>query len=116
MLTRLGCDVIDMGRGARRSGAARSRLPQGGLDRRCSGHLGRRVGVGEAILTKQMMAKLGEVVFWKIAMRPGRPMAFGRIETQTENAGKSAYLFGLPATLLPSWSRFTTSCAAHCCT
>jgi molybdopterin molybdotransferase len=34
------------------------------------------------------MAKLGEVRFWKIAMRPGRPMAFGRI-------GK-AFLFGLP--------------------
>ncbi len=39
-----------------------------------------------------MMAKLGEVVFWKIAMRPGRPMAFGRIRAR----GKSAYLFGLP--------------------
>jgi molybdopterin molybdotransferase len=34
------------------------------------------------------MAKLGEVLFWKIAMRPGRPMAFGRIG--------DAFLFGLP--------------------
>jgi molybdopterin molybdotransferase len=34
------------------------------------------------------MAKLGEVLFWKIAMRPGRPMAFGRIG--------DAVLFGLP--------------------
>jgi molybdopterin molybdotransferase len=34
------------------------------------------------------MAKLGEVLFWKIAMRPGRPMAFGRID--------DAFLFGLP--------------------
>src|SRR5712691_1054289 len=50
------------------------------------------VSVGEADFTKQMMAKLGEVVFWKIAMRPGRPMAFGRIRAR----GKSAYLFGLP--------------------
>jgi molybdopterin molybdotransferase len=46
------------------------------------------VSVGEADFTKQMMAKLGEVVFWKIAMRPGRPMAFGKVG--------DAYLFGLP--------------------
>jgi molybdopterin molybdotransferase len=46
------------------------------------------VSVGEADFIKQMMAKLGEVLFWKIAMRPGRPMAFGKIG--------NAYLFGLP--------------------
>jgi len=34
------------------------------------------------------MAKLGEALFWRIAMRPGRPMAFGRIA--------NAFLFGLP--------------------
>jgi molybdopterin molybdotransferase len=44
--------------------------------------------VGEADFTKAMMKKLGDVAFWKIAMRPGRPMAVGRI-------GKSV-LFGLP--------------------
>jgi molybdopterin molybdotransferase len=46
------------------------------------------VSVGEADFIKQLMAKLGEVLFWKIAMRPGRPMAFGRIG--------DAVLFGLP--------------------
>jgi molybdopterin molybdotransferase len=46
------------------------------------------VSVGEADFVKQLMAKLGEVLFWKIAMRPGRPMAFGRIGNST--------LFGLP--------------------
>jgi len=50
------------------------------------------VSVGEADFTKQMMAKLGEVLFWRIAMRPGRPMAFGRIDA----GGSSAALFGLP--------------------
>ena len=34
------------------------------------------------------MARLGEVLFWRIAMRPGRPMAIGRIG--------DAVLFGLP--------------------
>jgi molybdopterin molybdotransferase len=46
------------------------------------------VSVGEADFVKQLMARLGEVLFWKIAMRPGRPMAFGRIG--------DAFLFGLP--------------------
>jgi molybdopterin molybdotransferase len=46
------------------------------------------VSVGEADFVKQIMAQLGEVLFWKIAMRPGRPMAFGRIG--------NAFLFGLP--------------------
>jgi len=50
------------------------------------------VSVGEADFVKQLMAKLGEVLFWKIAMRPGRPMAFGRIKC----GGNSAFLFGLP--------------------
>jgi len=46
------------------------------------------VSVGEADFTRELLAKLGEVLFWKIAMRPGRPMAFGRIG--------GAYFFGLP--------------------
>ena len=46
------------------------------------------VSVGEADFVKQLMARLGEVLFWKIAMRPGRPMAFGKIG--------NAFLFGLP--------------------
>jgi len=91
MLTRLGCESTDLGvvrddpkelEAAFRKAAAVADavVTSGG------------VSVGEADLTRQMMAKLGEVVFWKIAMRPGRPMAFGRIRAR----GRSAYLFGLP--------------------
>jgi molybdopterin molybdotransferase len=46
------------------------------------------VSVGEADHTKAMMKKLGDVAFWRIAMRPGRPMAVGRI--------RECVLFGLP--------------------
>jgi molybdopterin molybdotransferase len=46
------------------------------------------VSVGEADHTKSMMKKLGDVAFWRIAMRPGRPMAVGRVG--------SSVLFGLP--------------------
>lgn len=87
LLTRLGCEVIDLGvvrdepaklEQAFRDAAARADaiITSGG------------VSVGEADFTKAMMKKLGDVAFWKIAMRPGRPMALGRI-------GESV-LFGLP--------------------
>jgi molybdopterin molybdotransferase len=51
-------------------------------------HLRRRFGWDEADFVKQLMAQLGEVLFWKIAIAPGRPMAFGKI-------GK-AFHVGLP--------------------
>ena len=57
------------------------------------------VSVGEADFVKPMMAKLGEALFWRIAMRPGRPMAFGRI-------GK-AFLFGLPGNPVAVMVTFT---------
>ena len=91
LLDRLGCDVIDLGvvkddpdllEHAFRDAAARADaiITSGG------------VSVGEADFTKAMMRKLGDVAFWKIAMRPGRPMAVGRIPRN----GGSAILFGLP--------------------
>jgi len=50
------------------------------------------VSVGEADFIRELLGKLGEVVFWKIAMKPGRPMAFGKIA----HAGNEAHFFGLP--------------------
>jgi len=91
MLERLGCEVTDLGvvRDDPKKLEAAFRKAAAGADAVVTSG---GVSVGEADFTKQMMAKLGEVVFWKIAMRPGRPMAFGRIRGR----GKSAYLFGLP--------------------
>ena len=53
------------------------------------------VSVGDADYTKAMMKKLGDVAFWRIAMRPGRPMAVGRIAA-AESQKTGAMLFGLP--------------------
>jgi molybdopterin molybdotransferase len=50
------------------------------------------VSGGDADYTRSLMHKLGDVLFWKIAMRPGRPMAFGKITSGED----SAVLFGLP--------------------
>jgi molybdopterin molybdotransferase len=53
------------------------------------------VSVGEADFTKQMMEELGEVGFWKIAMRPGRPMAFGSLKSSSGKPTPTVF-FGLP--------------------
>ena len=91
MLARLGCEIVDLGvvRDDPKKLEAAFRKAAAGADAVVTSG---GVSVGEADFTKQMMAKLGEVVFWRIAMRPGRPMAFGRIRSR----GKAAYLFGLP--------------------
>ena len=44
--------------------------------------------VGDADYVKDMLAELGHVDFWKIAMKPGRPLAFGKIN--------ESLFFGLP--------------------
>jgi molybdopterin molybdotransferase len=53
------------------------------------------VSVGEADFTKQIMQELGDVGFWKIAMRPGRPMAFGMLKPVGESSRRTLF-FGLP--------------------
>lgn len=87
LLSRLGCEVIDMGvvrdEPAQLEAAFTHAAMQADAIITSGG-----VSVGEADHTKHMMKKLGDVAFWKIAMRPGRPMAVGRI-------GESM-LFGLP--------------------
>lgn len=51
------------------------------------------VSVGEADFMKSLLAKHGQVLFWKINMKPGRPLAYGKIIV---NNGKHAHYFGLP--------------------
>jgi molybdopterin molybdotransferase len=46
------------------------------------------VSVGDADYVKELLERLGAVRFWKIAIKPGRPMAFGRVG--------NSWLFGLP--------------------
>ena len=55
------------------------------------------VSVGEADFTKQIMQELGDVGFWKIAMRPGRPMAFGTLKPVSgKSPARKTLFFGLP--------------------
>ncbi len=87
LLTRLGMEVLDLGavsddRAAlaealqSAAGEADALITSGG------------VSVGEADYVKGLLEELGEVHFWKLAMKPGRPLAFGQL-------GR-CYFFGLP--------------------
>lgn len=91
LLSRLGIEVIDMGvirdEPAALEAAFRRAASEADAIITSGG-----VSMGEADHTKAMMKQLGDVAFWRIAMRPGRPMAVGRIAS----AGRSSVLFGLP--------------------
>ncbi|MFQ2009633.1 molybdopterin molybdotransferase MoeA [Aeromonas veronii] len=87
MLARMGCDYLDLGiipddpaqlRAAfiRADEEADVLITTGG------------VSVGEADFTKQLLDELGEIGFWKLAIKPGKPFAFGRLPR--------AWFFGLP--------------------
>lgn len=87
MLTHLNIDILDMGvipdqkdalRTALKCAAAHADvvLTSGG------------VSVGDADYVKELLAELGQVNFWKIRMKPGRPLAFGTID--------NTLFFGLP--------------------
>jgi len=91
MLTRLGCEIIDMGV-VRDSPEALHEALRSACENADAIITSGGVSVGAADYTRQVMAQLGDVTFWKIAMRPGRPLAFGRIHSN----GHDAFLFGLP--------------------
>ncbi|HSM29901.1 MAG TPA: gephyrin-like molybdotransferase Glp [Woeseiaceae bacterium] len=87
MLTRLGVEPLDMGvirddraaveqAFADAAGAADAIVTSGG------------VSVGDADFVAETLERTGTVGFWKVAMKPGRPIAFGRIG--------EALFFGLP--------------------
>jgi molybdopterin molybdotransferase len=91
MLARLGCDVIDMGvvrdDPAALEAALRTACKNADAIITSGG-----VSEGAADYTRDIMAILGQVDFWKLAMRPGRPLAFGKVQAD----GDAAWLFGLP--------------------
>jgi molybdopterin molybdotransferase len=87
MLTRLGIEIIDMGvvrdqpdevEKAFLSAASHSDaiITSGG------------VSVGEADYVTETLRRIGQVNFWKVAMKPGKPLTFGKIQ--------NAVFFGLP--------------------
>ena len=119
LLTRLGVQVLDMGVVKDEPAALEAAFRQAAREADAMITSG-GVSMGEADHTKAMMKQLGDVAFWRIAMRPGRPMAVGRIVAphtpplrgaqpsegaepgagqpgaERTDPGQSSILFGLP--------------------
>lgn len=91
LLHRMGIEVVDMGVVRDEPEALETAFRQAAEQADAIITSG-GVSMGEADHTKAMMKQLGDVAFWRIAMRPGRPMAVGRIQ----RSGRSSILFGLP--------------------
>jgi molybdopterin molybdotransferase len=79
MLSRLHCEVIDFGIVEDKMDALTSTIDaaasQCDLVISCGG-----VSVGDADLVKDVLASRGQVDFWKVAIKPGKPFAFGKIQ------------------------------------
>jgi molybdopterin molybdotransferase len=87
MLSRLGVEVIDLGAIAddplQLENTLLNAATQADVIITSGG-----VSVGEADYMKELLSKHGQVMFWKIAMKPGRPLAYGKVG--------DAHYFGLP--------------------
>jgi molybdopterin molybdotransferase len=87
MLTRLGVDVLDMGVVRDDRDAVEQAFTKAAAEADAIVTSG-GVSVGDADYVAEMLERTGTVGFWKVAMKPGRPLAFGRIG--------AALFFGLP--------------------
>ncbi|CAM3548262.1 molybdopterin molybdotransferase MoeA [Parendozoicomonas haliclonae] len=87
MLHRLGMDVLDLGKLPDNRDTIREALIR--ADREADAVItSGGVSVGEADYTKEILEELGETSFWKLAIKPGKPFAFGKLP--------DSVFFGLP--------------------
>jgi molybdopterin molybdotransferase len=91
-LQRLGVDVLDLGLVPDDPALLRTAIDRAIAEADAVITSG-GVSMGDADYTRDLLAARGEVAFWKVAMRPGRPFAFGPLHGE---GGKTAYLFALP--------------------
>jgi len=106
LLKKLHCQVIDLGILPDQEAVLASTLASAATQADVVISSG-GVSVGVADYIKTALAQVGEIGFWRINIRPGRPLAFGRIgpingaqidnpPTEPEKSEKSAWFFGLP--------------------
>ncbi|MGD0959237.1 MAG: gephyrin-like molybdotransferase Glp [Methylomonas sp.] len=87
MLSRQHCRLTDLGIVRDDPAALRAALINAAQDNDVIITTG-GVSVGEADYVRKVFSELGDIDFWKVAMKPGRPLAFGKL--------RRALFFGLP--------------------
>ncbi|WJF89507.1 molybdopterin molybdotransferase MoeA [Paraburkholderia bonniea] len=96
MLRRLNCTALDLGivrdEPATLEAALRNAASQADIVLSSGG-----VSAGEADFTQRLLQTLGDMAFWGVAIRPGRPLTFGRIwPGEPSGNAQAALFFGLP--------------------
>ncbi|MFW8592035.1 gephyrin-like molybdotransferase Glp [Glaciecola sp. 2405UD65-10] len=87
MLSRLGAELIDMGIIPDQKELIRASFEKANELADCVITSG-GVSVGEADYTREILEEYGQIDFWKLAIKPGKPLAFGRLP--------NSIFFGLP--------------------
>ncbi|SAK73747.1 molybdenum cofactor synthesis domain-containing protein [Caballeronia calidae] len=104
LLAKLGCEVTDLGIVPDRLDATRETLRRAAADHdlilTCGG-----VSVGEEDHVKPAVEAEGRISMWQIAMKPGKPLAFGAVR-RGESAGEEAFFIGLPGNPVSSFCTF----------
>jgi len=106
MLKRLGCEVLNLGIIKDDPVALKEAFKQ--ACEKCDAIItSGGVSVGEADYTKEILDELGSINFWKLAIKPGKPFAFGSIQNDNvspappqkgsnRKANPATVFFGLP--------------------
>ncbi|SAL33416.1 molybdenum cofactor synthesis domain-containing protein [Caballeronia sordidicola] len=105
LLARLDCDVTDLGIVPDRLDATRETLRRAARDHdlilTCGG-----VSVGEEDHVKPAVEAEGRISMWQIAMKPGKPLAFGAVRREASRLGEEAFFIGLPGNPVSSFCTF----------
>ncbi|GAB2727544.1 molybdopterin molybdotransferase MoeA [Melaminivora jejuensis] len=105
LLQRLGCEVTDLGIVPDRLDATVQALREA-----AAGHdlilTSGGVSVGEEDHVKPAVQSLGSLDLWMIAMKPGKPFAYGRVQAEADAAGGGAHFIGLPGNPVSSLITF----------
>jgi molybdopterin molybdotransferase len=100
----LGCDATDLGIVPDRLDATRAALRQASQDHDLIITSG-GVSVGEEDHIKPAVSAEGELNLWQIAIKPGKPLAFGSVRRES-NPGTSTWFIGLPGNPVSSFVTF----------
>ncbi len=98
MIRRLGMQVVDLGLVRDSPVATESALLRGAAEADCIVSTG-GVSVGEEDHVKDALIRLGHLELWRIAIKPGKPLAFGKV-------GDTPF-FGLPGNPVSAFVTFT---------
>ena len=95
LLEGMGCEVRDLGTVPDNLDATRAALRRAAADNDLIITSG-GVSVGEEDHVKPAVEAEGRLDMWKIAIKPGKPLAFGEVRRSAENSGGKAWFIGLP--------------------